>query len=137
MAARAALIRASIPSNARRRNRVLKAISSESCMLHRDFYHHLLHQGGLAAEDFRLMDIGGEKNDELAGLYRNIIEVFFRQSVKSDVFLFLIRYTGDLIGQRKPAKPLRAGDHDLDIRILLVALRVAFGDGLRRVLIDN
>ena len=95
-------------------------------LLYSDFYHDLFYGRWLVEEHFRLMDIGGEENNELAGGQGDIAEVFFLQGIQRYVFFGVVGGGGGLIDQGGVSKSFRPGDHDLDIGIFPMAFRLTF-----------
>ena len=83
------------------------------------------------------MDIGGEKNNELTGSKRQIVEIFFRQGIEGHVFPGIIRSAGGLVSEWGVAEFFCAGNDDLDVCIVPVAFRIAFGEGFGGVFVDN
>ena len=78
-------------------------------------------------EYFRLVDIGREEYNELAGGQGNIIHCFFGDIIEGEVFFGVIRGSCGLIGQGRISKSFGAGDDDLDVGIIPVTFGVTFG----------
>ena len=95
-------------------------------LLNGDFYYDLFYLRGLMEEHFRLMDIRGEENNELAGGQGDIAEVFFLHGIECYVFFGVIGGGGGLVDQGGVSKSFSPGDHDLDIGIFPMAFRLAF-----------